>query len=469
MASDYDAIRKENIRKYGEETNLLDLLGDFLYSDQAHFVYELLQNAEDAEAGRVEIILYTDRLEVSHDGRPFDEADVRGICGVCKSTKPDNPTKIGKFGIGFKSVYACTKAPEVHCGDEHFVIEHYVRPDDIKPIEVSAPWTTRFVFPFDPSSTSTGAAINEIAGRLKSLNVRTLLFLRSIDTITWQIEIDGGESGCYMRDTEKRDSARVVNVTGQVNDEKVVEESWLVFERAIDAPDEVPVKPVEVAFRRAPNSEQIVVTKNSPLFVFFATKKDTDLGFLVQGPYKTTLARENILRDDPWNERLVQQTAELVIDALHRLKAMGLLSVPVLETMPIRKENFEPESVFRPLYDRVAQALMEEALLPTLEGGFVRGCDAIIGRGKEIRDLLSSEQLLVLFGDELKENGGGEPHNLEWLSERITKDLTPELQQYLTDKLGIEEVTPRTLRKESTNAFSQNKLMSGWSSSISSC
>ncbi len=455
MASNYVQIRQENIRKYGEETNLLDLLGDFLYSNQTHFVYELLQNAEDADAVCVEITLYTDRLEVSHDGRPFDEADVRGICGVCKSTKPDNPTKIGKFGIGFKSVYAYTKAPEVHCRDEHFVIKHYVRPYNIEPIEVSEPRTTRFVFPFDPSSTSTGAAINEIAGRLKNLNVRTLLFLRSIDTITWQI--DGGESGCYRRDTEKRDSSRVVNVTGRVDDEKVVEESWLVFERAIDAPPtKVPVKPVEIAFMRDPNSEQIVVTKDSPLFVFFATAKNTDLGFLVQGPYKTTLARDNILRDDPWNEwneRLVQQTAELVIDALHSLKAMGLLSVPVLETMPIRKKYFEPGSVFRPLYDRVAQALMEEALLPTLEGGFVRGCDAIIGRGKEIRDLLSSEQLLVLFGDALKENGGGEPHNLEWLSKRITDDRTEDLQRYLTTELDIEEVTPEKFAKRVDNYF----------------
>ena len=439
MASDYDAICKENIEAYGTETKHLDLLGGGLYSDRTHFVYELLQNAEDADAGRVEITLYTDRLEVSHDGRPFDEADVRGICGVREGTKPNDLTKIGKFGIGFKSVYAYTKAPEVHCGDEHFGIEHYVRPYAIDPIEVSAPWTTRFVFPFDQSSTSTGAAINEIADRLKSLNVRTLLFLRSIDTITWKI--DGGKSGYYTRGTEKRDSARVVNVIGQVDDEKVVEESWLVFDRAIDAPDEAPVRPVEVAFRRDPNPEQIVVTKDSPLFIFFATEKDTDLGFLVQGPYKTTLARDNIPRDDPWNERLVQQTAELVIDALHRLKTMGLLSVPVLETMPIRKKDSEPERVFRPLYDRVAQALMKETLIPALGGGFIRGCDAIIGRGKEIRDLLSSEQLLVLFGDALNENGGAEPHNLEWLSGRITHDRTPDLRQYLMTELDIKEVT----------------------------
>ena len=119
MASDYDMIRLENIRKYGEETRHLAFLGR-LYSDRTHFVYELLQNAEDAEASRVEIALYSDRLEVLHDGKPFDEKDVRGICGVGEGTKPEDLTKIGKFGIGFKSVYAYTKAPEIHCGDEHF-------------------------------------------------------------------------------------------------------------------------------------------------------------------------------------------------------------------------------------------------------------------------------------------------------------------------------------------------------------
>ena len=173
MASDYDAIRLENIRKYGEETRHLAFLGR-LYSDRTHFVYELLQNAEDADAKRVEIRLYSDRLEVLHDGKPFDEKDVWGICGVGEGTKPEELTKIGRFGIGFKSVYAYTNAPEIHCGDEHFGIESYVRPHAIDPIDIPEPWTTRFVFPFHLPSTSDAAPFNEIAARLKSLNVRTL-------------------------------------------------------------------------------------------------------------------------------------------------------------------------------------------------------------------------------------------------------------------------------------------------------
>ena len=77
MASDYDMIRLENIRKYGEETRHLAFLGD-LYSDRTHFVYELLQNAEDVDASSVEITLYSNRLELLHDGKAFDEKNVRG-------------------------------------------------------------------------------------------------------------------------------------------------------------------------------------------------------------------------------------------------------------------------------------------------------------------------------------------------------------------------------------------------------
>ena len=89
---------------------MLDLLGQ-LYSERTHFIFELIQNAEDAGATDLAFELFADRLEVRHDGRPFTEADVRGVCGVGQSAKSGDLTKIGKFGIGFKSVYAYTRSP----------------------------------------------------------------------------------------------------------------------------------------------------------------------------------------------------------------------------------------------------------------------------------------------------------------------------------------------------------------------
>jgi len=81
MTSNYDNIRNDEKRKEAILDKALKLLGK-MYSDRTHFVFELLQNAEDAGASRVLFQLFEDKLEVFHDGRLFDEKDVRGICGV---------------------------------------------------------------------------------------------------------------------------------------------------------------------------------------------------------------------------------------------------------------------------------------------------------------------------------------------------------------------------------------------------
>ena len=116
-------------------------------------------------------------LTVAHPGKPFDEPDVRGICGIAESTK--DLTAIGRFGIGFKSVYAFTHHPEVHSGAEAFAIESFVWPTPIPGISRNAEETI-FVLPID---TGDEAARAEIAEGLRRLGPRTLLFLRQIDEI----------------------------------------------------------------------------------------------------------------------------------------------------------------------------------------------------------------------------------------------------------------------------------------------
>jgi hypothetical protein len=91
MPMNYQALAAENLVKYGTDIARLGktLLAD-RYSDRTHFVYELLQNAEDALSRRpkdsplpkeVCFNLQPTFLEFSHFGLPFEEKDVRGICG----------------------------------------------------------------------------------------------------------------------------------------------------------------------------------------------------------------------------------------------------------------------------------------------------------------------------------------------------------------------------------------------------
>ena len=76
-----------------------------LYPDTAHFIYELLQNAEDTQATEVTFVLSSDRLVFEHDGRTFDEEDIRGITDIAASPKAGDNNQIGRFGIGFKAVF----------------------------------------------------------------------------------------------------------------------------------------------------------------------------------------------------------------------------------------------------------------------------------------------------------------------------------------------------------------------------
>ena len=290
------------------------------YDDRTHFIFELLQNAEDALARRhgwhgsreVSFALTATTLRVSHFGMPFTEKDVRGICGIGESTK--DLTSIGRFGIGFKSVYAFTGCPEIHSGDEHFAIESFVWPTAISAIDRKHDETI-FILPL-PVGDSTAAA--EITAGLQRLGPRILLFLREIEEISWSVE--GGPSGHYLR-SSTGDNARKIVLIGQEHGKaNVMEETWLVFSSKVRASEGVSAGYVEIAFA-CENSEDTDVLSvrpidNSPLVVFFPTILPTHLGFLVQGPYRTTPSRDNVPRSDSWNQYLVRETAMLLIDAL---------------------------------------------------------------------------------------------------------------------------------------------------------
>ena len=91
-----------------------------LYTDKSHFIYELLQNAEDAGAKSIRFVQYSDRLEVYHDGKPFTPENLQGLCDIGKSDKVDNLNQIGEFGVGFKSVFGICDKVRLYSVPAHY-------------------------------------------------------------------------------------------------------------------------------------------------------------------------------------------------------------------------------------------------------------------------------------------------------------------------------------------------------------
>lgn len=448
MPCDYDKIREENIRKYGTETRHLSFLGR-LYTDRTHFIFEILQNAEDAGATKVLFQLFNDRLEVTHDGRVFNEDDVRGICGVGDGTKAEDLTQIGKFGIGFKSVYAYTSTPEIHSAEESFKIESYVRPYPIKLKKVNDPWTTLFVFPFDVTEIDQQTAYFEIAKKLQGLSVKTLLFLQNIKEIHFLLPSQN--EGFYKRHETNSSFFRKVEVEGNygINDES---ENWLICSKTVQVPNNKTEVKVEIAFQLEKNTEdekeKIVRVRDTPLVVYFPTEKDTRLGFLIQGPYRTTPSRDNVPKEDKWNSVLISETANLLVTALDEIKKIGLLSVSALQTMPIQMDDFPEDSMFYPIALKVKETMQKKKLIPSHEGSFVSAQNAKLARSGDLRLLLQKKELRHLF--EVKDP-------LQWVTSNITQDRTPDLRFYLLNHLNVEEVTPEGVARKLNRSFLENQ------------
>ena len=467
MALDYKKIRKDKKREYGTKVGNYGRLIANLYSDRAHFIFELLQNAEDALRERssewrgsraVSFNLTKDMLKVNHCGRPFNEADVRGICEIGESAKADDLTAVGRFGIGFKSVYEITDRPGIHSGPEDFAIENYVLPKAVPSIQRGVDETV-FLFPLKSNGES---AYDDIATGLKSLRASSLLFLRQIEEVKWQI--DDGPSGLYLQDSKHlEENVRKVTIIGQMLGEEDVSEDWLVFSRPVTIDEGHPAGQVEIAFFLDPANQSIRPVSDSRLVVFFPTTLATNLGFLMQGPYQTTPNRADVPSHVPWNKHLVNETSILLLQTLRWLRDKGDLTTGVIRCLPLKPKRFGintgpfsgflgasgnrfpvDANMFARLFNDTKQALTSEPLLPGLNSEFVSASRALLGRTKEIRQLFSPAQLSALYANN---------REMAWLSGDITQDRAPEIRDYLINELDVNELAPETITRRLGREF----------------
>jgi hypothetical protein len=358
------------------------------YADPTHFIFELLQNAEDTGATQASFRLESDAIIFEHNGRAFDRGDIEGITGIGNTTKLEEANKIGCFGIGFKSVYVVTQRPEVHCTIEEmpiaFAIGDLVVPELIATSHTAA--TTQIVLPL-PADISQGT-IDKVRAALDASGPRSLLFLQNLIRLEWT---DGSATArCVVEDGAG--GMRILRTS--VGTKTVVTDRFIVLTRSLRRENDLRQYSVKIAMRLNDGGDIIPEASATRLAVFFETEDLTGLHFQVHGPFRLTDNRANIKRDDPWNIHLIREISCLIAESLPDLRDRGFIKRSFLEVMPNTNDEL-PES-WRPLLTAVVEAFQAHALLPAHKGGHVSARDAVRGPS-EIRDLLGDEGLAV-FG-----------------------------------------------------------------------
>ena len=371
-----------------------------LYPDNAHFIYELLQNAEDTGASEVQFVLNADRCEFEHNGdQLFTIDDVESITNIGSSTKAEDPTSIGKFGIGFKAVYAYTNTPEIESGEFHFRISDMVVPDTEGLLPGSlGERKTRFVFPFDNSKKPAETACSEIEKNLRQLNESTLLFLSNIRKIEYRLP--DLTIGSLERREDTNDKKRIEISIKPPKDIAPESTHYLRFMRDVNVQNDGKRKECRIVIAFGMDKSKDESWKIKPLnpgqvsIYFPAVRETSNLRFHLHAPFASTVARDSV-RDCSANDELRDHIADLIAESMHAIRDHGLLDVEFLTTLPNDKDNLS--TFYLPIRERLIEEFDEKKLVPMKQGEHAPALECYRGP-RALSDLINDKDLATLLG-----------------------------------------------------------------------
>jgi hypothetical protein len=299
-----------------------------MFSRVGHFILEFIQNAEDAKAKKVKIVLQRDFVKIFNDGKPFSRDDVEAICSVGRSSK-DPREYIGYLGVGFKAVFLISSSPHIYSKPYRFKFDRNYWPNpeavpwQITPIwleeipEEYKEWNVGFYIPIDRD------VYRQIKDELESLTPTMLLFLHSITEL--EINIEGMKK--IFRKEEKGGGVYTLEAIEHGRREVT---NWVVFRNIVEVPDYVKKdeftrewnreivdkREIAVAFKLDENGDLTPVTGTIKLGVFSyipLKEEQIALPFYIHADFLAAPGREMIHRDAKWNLWMLGEIKDFII------------------------------------------------------------------------------------------------------------------------------------------------------------
>lgn len=410
-AEDFKTLNKKSYR--GVWSGIIDK-----YPESAHFVYELLQNADDAGATEAHLILFSDRLLFKHNGsKHFDVSkddagiigDINSITGIGDSSKISSQNKIGKFGVGFKAVFQYTDTPEIYDDYFKFKIENYIIPTLLtQDYPARTEGETLFVLPFKDAK----KAHNEIEFKLENL-CNPVLFLPHLQHISYELyKSDGTFNYKKAYSKELLNKTRCDN--GDLFEHYRLSEpnnqiDILLFSRYVRILDKkltFSAYEVKVGYYYDPKRKTLITNINPNIFCFFPTKETFRTCFISHAPFLLTDNRQNLKPGEDINQQFIDAIADVAAKALIYLRdykidaGIRLINKNIIDIIPYYKKNYYWQSLNcyfeRPTKEAFDTLLSNERLLLSRNGKYLSLEEAYIGTPKELVELINQEQLVQL-------------------------------------------------------------------------
>lgn len=426
--------------------NALYIISYLTFIEPGQFILELLQNADDArmelkrKGGEFIVRLYKDHCEILHNGKPFDEKDLKSLCSIGSRKKPREGYK-GYIGIGWKSVYRVSDEVEVYSGNFSFKFskrywydraewlrnKYGIDPEQVPwpvvpiPIEraeyIPPDWTLfRIKFNYEH-------AYEDISRFLENIKPHMLLFLEYINKIVIEDKVTGSRrvyEWYLSSDVESIDDISIVK--GILVDNSRISR-FLVFKKKFRVPDDVKrdrftrnakrddvdVREICIAFALDEYGNPIPLEEARFWGVYSflpLPESTTGLKFLIQADLIVHPGRRSVNYEARWNAWLMECAArmvEIAIDYFRKRKASVYL--PVFEYEEVSGPFYE--KLLKPTVIRVIEEKLRDPLIPCICGKLIPLSKAIMF-DEEVRDLIKEFRLIEKRNELLKRIYGEE-------------------------------------------------------------
>lgn len=421
-----------------DQANSCDSLSSDIFTDSKRFIYELLQNADDAscKSGKLDfqIDFVGEYIIVSHKGESFSEIDIKSICSVGDGNKRGDENKTGFKGIGFKSVFAHSEYVIIKSGKYCFKFDKQEsniwnsnwgkesdwkaeRRADNKDEEIKMPWQIIPIWTeipeelenltvfsqneFNVSTIIKHKKIEELKDSLVELFSKSqiILFLRSKEI---KITINTTKKLVLEKTIIKDDVAAI-------KQDDVVTSEWLIRNVQFDIIDDIlskirndnryPRKLRESKIAEISFAIQLEKGKLKPadddkrlIFTYLPTSINYGLPFLVNANFLTDAGRESIHKDLEWNQWLFTQIPIKYFEWISKLADKNSkYNRQFLNVLPQRLNGFnELENKFN---DGFNEAIETIAFIPNLYGDLLKVSESLFDE-TNISDFISKQILL---------------------------------------------------------------------------
>ena len=389
------------------QENSLEKLSSGIYTEGERFIFELLQNAVDAHSGNdcldVSICLQDGYLAFMHNGAPFTNDDIEGICFVGrKGEKVRNAKKIGYKGIGFKSVFGISSKVYIHTGNQCFRFdkdywreywkEHWNSSLGSKPADVSEytmPWQVIPIeseVPIDLNERNANVATyiaidpedeSKLAESVQALmqSCRFLIFLKDSN-----IKMSFSYHGSTQCSIEKRshDEEIVLYVNGNEDSRwmfyqnqevplNLTEEQRRRIEKHKSTPDKLKnATSFDLSFAIAIEDGKLKKADNAVLYTYLPTSYSFGEGFpfLVNANFITDEGRQHLDADAEWNKVLISKIPE---EYLKWVASFSKKHANYYEVLP-KKSYGNVNALMISYEEAMNKAVLDVAFIPSANG-----------------------------------------------------------------------------------------------------